>query len=233
MTSHPFENQPQGGQAPSPLRPKDAASILVLDRSGTTIRVLVGKRGNKHAFMPNFYVFPGGRRDRTDHALPYSSDLHASVLTRLTGGKTDEAAVRRGRALALAAIRELHEETGLVLGQLEVRGTVERLVADLSSLRYVARAVTPPGNVRRFDTRFFCTFTDETALRLDCMRNSEELHDLQWLDIGSNSTLNIPPITQTILEDVQAQMTAQPSLPFDLEGPYYYARRGQFLRSGI
>lgn len=212
------------------LRPKDAASLILFDRTDAGTRVLLGRRGRRHVFMPDTYVFPGGRRDRGDHALPYSTDLRAEVLARLAGDADDIHARRRARALALAAVRELEEETGLVLGQ---RGPDKRPVADLSCLRYVARAITPPGHVRRFDTRFFCTFVDEAGIDTSEMRETEELHDLQWVDINAISGLNIPPITQTILDDVKALMKPQPNLPFDIEGPYYFVRRGIFQRGRI
>jgi len=210
------------------LTPKDAATLIVIDRSDGRLRVLFGKRGERHVFMPNLYVFPGGRRDRGDHALPYLRDLHPQVLARLAAGRSDPAALRRGRALALAAIRELHEETGLFIGR-----TADGAAADLASLRYVARAITPPGNVRRFDTRFFLTFTDEAGIDPTNIRDSAELHDLTWLDIDAASGLNMPLITRTILEDVIDRMKADPSLPFGSPGPFYYSRRGRTFRGDI
>lgn len=199
------------------LRPKDAASILLIDRTEMQPRVLVGKRGSKHAFMPDLYVFPGGRRDRGDHALPFSSDLNPAVRDRLVCGKTR---VSTARALALAAIRELAEETGL-----RISGP------DLSRLRYVARAITPPGNVRRFDTRFFLAFTDETGVDIRHLRDSEEMADLRWLDIGQISGLNMPPITRTVLEDVTKLMTGDPTVPFGTAVPFYFMRHGRFVRT--
>ena len=210
------------------LTPKDAATLIVVDRSSGRLRVLFGRRGERHVFMPNLYVFPGGRRDRGDHALPYLRDLHPQVLARLAAGRSDPAALRRGRALALAAIRELHEETGLFIGR-----SADGPAADLASLRYVARAITPPGNVRRFDTRFFLTFTDEAGIDPADIRDSAELHDLTWLDIDAASGLNMPLITRTILEDVIDRMKADPSLPFGSPGPFYYSRRGRTFRGDI
>lgn len=230
MTPHSVEAATSGAAKAARLRPKDAASLILFDRTKAVTRVLLGRRGRHHVFMPDAYVFPGGRRDRGDHALPFSGDLRTEVFQRLAAGD-DAAAHRRARALALAAVRELKEETGLVLGHGGTEG--ERLVADLSSLRYVARAVTPPGYVRRFDTRFFCTFADEAGIDPRDIRDSEELHDLQWVDIEAISGLNIPPITQTILDDVKALMNLQPSLPFDLQGPCYFLRRGPSPRGGV
>lgn len=234
MSSHPFHRQDAASQASLRMRPRDAASLLLVDRSGGSHRVLMGKRGSAHVFMPNLYVFPGGRRDRGDSRQAFLRDLHPLVLTRLTGGDASTAALNRGRGLALAAVRELVEETGLLIGRTENgRKGTPRLVADLGSLRYVARAITPPGNVRRFDTRFFLTFTDEAAIDPAGISDSSELHDLRWLDMEDLSSLNMPSITRTILDDVKAQMKSDPSLPFGTDGPFYFSRNGRFFRETI
>lgn len=226
MTPHPFEGQPKGSTVPLRMRPKDAATLMLLDRSKDHVRVLMGKRDRKHAFMPDVYVFPGGRRDRVDGSRPFAADLHPAVLTRLLDGDQGETALRRARGLAIAAVRELQEETGLSIAD---RGSPAPAgTPNLSCLRYVARAITPPGNVRRFDTRFFLTFTDEAGIDPDGISDSDELHDVRWLDIEDVSGLNMPSITQTILEHVKMQMKLDPYLPFGSSGPFYFARRGRF-----
>ncbi len=234
MTSHPFEAQDKASASNARLRPRDAASLILIDRAGSRPRVLVGRRGSKHAFMPDLYVFPGGRRDRQDRNLPFLRDLQPSVLTRLAGGASDPRLAGRCRALALAALRELDEETGLVIGRIDEGGNRHgRFNADLGTLRYVARAITPPGNIRRFDTRFFLTFCDEAEVDPGAIRDSAELHDLQWLDMHDVSGLNMPAITRTILEDIKLQMKDDPSLPFGSDGPFYFSRRGRFFRDTI
>ncbi|WP_454287393.1 NUDIX hydrolase [Rhizobium arsenicireducens] len=234
MSSHPFNRQDAESQASARIRPRDAASILLVDRTSSVPRVLMGKRGSAHVFMPNLYVFPGGRRDRGDSRQPFIRDLNPLVLARLTGGDASAAALNRSRGLALAAVRELVEETGLLLGRAENgRKGLSRLHADLASLRYVARAITPPGHVRRFDTRFFLTFTDEAAIDPAGISDSSELHDLRWLDMQDLSSLNMPEITRTILDDVRAQMKCDPSLPFGSDGPFYFCRNGRFYRETI
>ena len=91
----------------------------------------------------------------------------------------------------------------------------------------------PPGNVRRFDTRFFLAFTDEAAIDPAAISDSAELHDLRWLDMADLSSLNMPSITRTILDDVKAQMQTDPSLPFGSDGPFYFSRHGRFFRETI
>lgn len=206
------------------VKPKDAASLLLIDRSGKSPHVLVGKRGSAHVFMPDVYVFPGGRRDPRDYALPFTADLNPQVAEKLLVGGPTRIGNSRARALALTALRELREETGL---------TVADGAADLSRLRYVARAVTPPGNVRRFDTRFFLAFLDETGFDVNHLSDSTELQDLRWLDIAMLSGLKLPAITKTVLEDVRSLMDADPTLPFGSPVNFYFMRRGQFVRSRL
>ncbi|MGV8939670.1 MAG: NUDIX hydrolase [Allorhizobium sp.] len=234
MSDDGRESRPAPAVAEVRLPPKDAATLILLERHGTALRVLMGKRTAGHVFMPNLYVFPGGRRDRGDHALPYCRDLHADVLSRLVGRSSEPAAFRRARGLALAAIRELREETSLVIGRQRHQSDVGDCPgADLGCLRYVARAITPPGQVRRFDTRFFLAFADEAGITPEQIRDSDELSDLQWLDIDRISGVNMPQITRTILDDVRQQMEFDPSLPFGSAGPFYYPRNGRFVRASI
>jgi 8-oxo-dGTP pyrophosphatase MutT (NUDIX family) len=207
------------------VRPRDAASILLIDRSSNTPKVLMGRRGRGHVFMPDLYVFPGGRRDPRDHALPYRRDLHPLVIEKLMAGSRSGMGVKGARALALAAIRELCEETGAAI--------IDAPAADLSTLRYVARAITPPGNVRRFDTRFFLGFCDEMSLDLSNLGASSELVDLRWLDMTDLSSLNMPLITRTVLSEVKELMAANPSPSFGSPVPFYSARHGQLVRTRL
>ena len=45
------------------VRPKDAATLILIDRSGKVPKVLLGKRHHGHKFMPGKFVFPGGGVD--------------------------------------------------------------------------------------------------------------------------------------------------------------------------
>ncbi|MQB36797.1 NUDIX hydrolase [Agrobacterium tumefaciens] len=210
----------------APMRPRDAASIILFDRSGSGPRVLMGQRSSAHVFMPGAYVFPGGKRDPRDHALPFSGDLHPAVLNSLTASAARRLSAAGARALALAAARELFEETGVNLG-MGAEGP------DLSRFRYVARAITPPGNVRRYDTRFFCCYADELGLDVRLTRDSDELSNVQWLDMTDLSSLNMPKITRTVLEDVTKLMIGDPSLPFESPARLYITRHGRFIRDFV
>ena len=220
----PATTEPSARTATVRIRPKDAAALILIDRSGPTPRVLMGRRASRHVFMPDVYVFPGGRRDPRDRALPYSGDLHPLVFEKLLANSSARFTQSRARALALAALREVNEETCV---------SPAGGIPDLSRLRYVARAITPPGHVRRYDTHFFLAFCDETVFDLTHLRDTDELEDLQWLDIAAISGVKLARITQMVLEDVKRLMEADRDLPFENPVPFYSMRHGHFVRSRL
>jgi len=57
------------------LRPRDAATLILVRQRGKIPEVLLGCRDAKHAFMPNRYVFPGGRVDPADARVPVATPL--------------------------------------------------------------------------------------------------------------------------------------------------------------
>jgi len=205
------------------LRPKDASTIILLDRNQGAPRFLMGRRGGGHAFMPDVYVFPGGRRDRQDYTLPFRRDLHPMVTERLLARTATRTGPSTARALALAALRELREETGLASGG----------PPDLGALRYVARAVTPPGNVRRFDTRFFLLPADEADIAAVPLEDTDELQDLRWVAFSDLADLKVPQITRAVLDDVKMLLESDPTLPYGLPVPYYFMRGGRFVRTEL
>jgi 8-oxo-dGTP pyrophosphatase MutT (NUDIX family) len=213
------------------LRPRPSASIILIDRqAGRIPRILVGKRASGHAFMPDLFVFPGGRRDPRDHALPFHQDLRPEVIDKLILSGAPRMTVGGARALALAAARELEEETG---GRLDGRQTQRGWAPDLSSLRYVARAVTPTGAVRRFDNRFFATFIDQAGIDPGLLRESEELNELRWVDINDLESVKMPAIVSAVAGDLKISLELDGALPFGSPLVVYTNRGGQFLRSRL
>lgn len=62
------------------VKPRDAASLILLDETGTEPRVLMGKRHSKVSFVPDAYVFPGGKLDANDaHIEPGTADRKSVV----------------------------------------------------------------------------------------------------------------------------------------------------------
>ena len=98
------------------FRPKDAATLILVDRSGPTPKVLVGKRHDNVVFMPGKFVFPGGRVDKADNRVRVAAPIPKELEENLQKGSPKINAAR-ARSLAIAAIREACEETGLCLGR--------------------------------------------------------------------------------------------------------------------
>lgn len=210
--------------------PRDAASLILLDRTDTVPRALLGKRGKAHAFMPDLYVFPGGRRDPADNRTPLARPLRDDVADKLMQRTTARFHSYAARGLAVAAAREMLEEAHLSLTPEEYAGSLR---PDVSHFRYLARAITPPGQPRRFDTRFFVCFCDEMGLDPTAIRDSDELHDLTWLPIDSHQSHPLPRITKVILGELTQALQEDPSLPFGRTVPYYYFRNGRSVRELI
>ncbi len=238
----PRIGEPYAGSSEHPLlRPKDAASIMLVDRSGDIPRVLMGKRGKAHVFMPSAYVFPGGRRDAGDSRIRPAQALHPAVLQKLLQRCGRGMTPTRAQALAVAAIRETHEEVGLTIG---APGAVGKSAAwagfakqdvgpDLSRLRYIARAITPPRQSRRFDTRFFACFFDEISANPKDVAESTELHDLKWVGFDEIETFKLPVITRTVLLDLAEEMRRDPGLAYGQPVPFYLVKGGIFTRDVI
>src|ERR1700710_1062413 len=194
------------------LRPKDAATLVLVKREGGVARVLMGQRHGNMAFMANKYLFPGGRLDPGDMRIPVSVDLRPEVAARAGHG----ASAARARGLALAAIRETFEETGILLGQRsdKVPRTrapawkkffAHKIMPRLDTLEMIARAVTPPNRTRRFDARFFMADASAIAHQLDGAE-TEELLTPAWLTIDEARALDLPSITRTVLDEVEARV---------------------------
>lgn len=226
----PAKTLPSNAPGSRSPRPRDAASIMLLDRSQAHVRVLVGRRHKAHVFMPDLHVFPGGRRDASDHRLPWAGDMQPAVLERLRTCYGHRASESRLRAIALAALRELHEEAGIAIGRKDGGNITLPFLPDLTNLRYMARAITPPGFPRRFDTHFFALFTDEAGVDPKDIRDSRELEDLRWIDVNDVSAVRMPDITGIILGDLRASLQSDASLPFGRPVPFYYTRHGRFVR---
>ncbi|MER9074437.1 NUDIX hydrolase [Mesorhizobium sp. M0904] len=221
-----------------PIRPRDAATLILLDGKGDEILVLMGRRHARHAFMPGKFVFPGGRTDPADSHIPTATALHPDEEARLTAGigRTSPA---RARAIALSAIRETYEEAGLLIGQKGVFATAKRdwqgfvehgVIPSLQALRFVARAITPPNRVRRFDTRFLAAWRDDVAVELPDGGPTNELEDVVWLPLAKARQADIPDITRKVLEGLEIRLAQDPLLSPGGRVPFYRLVRNRFVR---
>jgi 8-oxo-dGTP pyrophosphatase MutT (NUDIX family) len=219
-------------KASVPLRPRDAASLILLKREGGVATVLLGKRRADLAFMPNQFVFPGGRVDACDRTASTSGPMKDADAARLSAGMGAKASARRVRALPAAALRECYEETGYMIGRpMEHGQTASPLpfVPDHSALRYVARAITPTGRVRRFDTRFFAVLAQDRAHLHPAGPPDAEFSELRWATLDEALNLDCPAITKTIIGALADRLAADPHLAGDLPVPEFRMRHGRFL----
>lgn len=199
-------------QPDQPIR--DAATIILLRRSVDGPRVLMGMRGDKAVFMPSKYVFPGGAVDAADAAASLAQGPAEPSLSRLAQEPRDGADIDP-RALAAAALRELAEETGLLIGQTggpnsSWPGYAETGISpDASALHYAFRAITPPGRPRRFDARFFIADAATLANDPDDFSAAcDELSHLHWVPLGEARALDLPFITEVVLAEL-AELVAE------------------------
>jgi 8-oxo-dGTP pyrophosphatase MutT (NUDIX family) len=223
-------------------RPRDAATLIVLDRTGGEPRVLFGKRHEGHAFMPGMFVFPGGRYDAVDGRMHASGSLDARSARRLLAG-SPKINMTRARGLALAAIRETCEETGLLIGRRDARALAAPSPAwepfrqagvhpDIGALFFFARAITPPGRPRRFDTRFFAADRKHVAAELPGVAGpAAEFVELKWLTIAEARKEALPAITKVILEELEKRLAA--GFDPDLPTPFFYSKHGKFHRDEL
>lgn len=232
---------PGGADATSApiLQPRDAATLVIVDRVKGVPRVLMGRRRMDAVFMPGKYVFPGGRVDDSDHTVESADELRPLEVAKLLLDMKEMPSPARARALALAAVRETFEEAGLVIGAetksptaVEAPGWSEFFGCGfrpkIGPLTLFARAITPPGRPRRYDTRFFCVSADEISHKVDT--SDGELSGLHWLTIEEARSLDIPAITRVILEDLTDFLEAAGAGPLNAPIPYYQFKDGSFCR---
>jgi 8-oxo-dGTP pyrophosphatase MutT (NUDIX family) len=215
---------PTKGRKPV-VRPRDAASLILLRGEGKELEVLAGRRPLHVRFMPGVHVFPGGAIDPPDRSL-----WNVESGTEVLGSKLARC--------ARAALRETWEESGVLVGrptssqpQVEATRPIERayrahgLVAAMDILTYVGRAITPSHLSRRFNTRFFLcdggnVFGEPAA--------SEELEDVRWYPIGRHPLQSFRDVTRFMLARAIALRGGTATGPSPL---FYWAKNAR--RIGI
>jgi 8-oxo-dGTP pyrophosphatase MutT (NUDIX family) len=210
------------------VRPRDAATLILVRRDAEAPRVLMGRRHGGHSFMPDKWVFPGGRIDPADFRAPYATDLRHEVAAKLHMTAPEA----RARALAMAAVRETFEEAGLLLAKpAPVRSAVgpwreflaHGAAADLSAMSFVARAITPPSVPKRFDARFFMADA-ERLISLERQPDCGELDEIAWFSLEEALGLDLPAVTRFVLRETRQRLT-HPERPI----PFMRFRRGPNL----
>ena len=201
---------------------RSASTVIIIRDFTSKPRVLMGQRGSKAAFMPNKFVFPGGAVDKTDNHIHLANTLGTECYARLQQDNMGPAP----ETLAIAAIRELWEETGLILGSKETWHEAPKEWLDFANsgfrpsaenMYFFFRAVTPPGKSRRFDARFFLVDASQISGDLDDFSGaSDELSHLQWVSLDEVRRLDLPFITSIVLSELVGLPSIGPpeSVPF-------------------
>jgi len=198
----------------NPATPRDAATLILYKFTADGPRILMGCRSSGHDFMPDKYVFPGGRVDDEDAIVPTLSELDPEQHRTLEIG-----AARAPRAFPLTAVREMFEETGLIVGRTSPRlGDVppswgeyfgQGAAPSLAGFQFVGRAITPPMRHKRFDARFFMANADEALIDDRAPADSRELADLRWFSLTEAGNLDLPNVTRFVISEIEARLVGK------------------------
>lgn len=214
------------------VRPRDASTLIIVRHEKGKPKILMGKRAAGHKFMPNKFVFPGGRLDLIDQRLQVPKGLSAPVMKRLRKETRKNVSDNKLRGLALAAIRETYEETGLIIGRqtkknLRTSNSVWQSYFDygveppLEKMDFICRAITPTHRTRRFDTRFFMVYDEFIHTDPEEMQKaSGELLDLHWLTLPAARKLDLPVITRSVIDMVEERMKLDHKAQIKKPAPY-------------
>lgn len=219
---------------------RDAASLVIVkqDDDGTT-SVLMGRRHPDTAFLPNKYVFPGGRFEHSDTRVSAVGTLSSHAQQHLMASVPNETRPENMHALALTAIRETFEETGVVIGSTG-NSTASApgpswqnffdtgLQPDPSGLHFFARAITPPGRSRRYDTRFFYVLEKHVGAHVEPI--DDELDDIGWVSLDAARSRDIASITHHILADITRLTGSEKSGIKPGAVPFYFYQNDAFNR---
>ena len=221
------------------LRPRDSATLILIDRSGNVPKVLLGRRHERHRFLPGKFVFPGGRVEIKDRLMPTAAPLDGCDSERLMR-RVKRPSLAKAAAFALAAIRETYEETGLMLGAPSSSAfaapaeawepfATAGIIPDLRAVHFIGRAITPPGRPRRFDSRFFAADFNAVVRQDEGFVGADaELVEVVWMPITEARQLDIPGITAIVLEELQDRIAT--GMSHDHPVPLYRMLHKKFLR---
>jgi 8-oxo-dGTP pyrophosphatase MutT (NUDIX family) len=221
----------------TPAPPRDAATIMVLrtPADGSGVEILMLRRTAAMKFAPGAYVFPGGSVDPAD----YGADIGWQGPSAGEFGARLGASAEVARALVCAAVRETFEESGVLLagapgegqlaapsgpsweadrmamaaGTLTLAGLLARrgLVLRADLLVPWSRWITPDGEPRRFDARFFAAALPAGQ---QATGHEAEADHLAWLRpadaiaAAKAGEISLLPPTATTLNDFASAVAA-------------------------
>jgi 8-oxo-dGTP pyrophosphatase MutT (NUDIX family) len=245
--------------AAPPAVPRQAATVLMLRDDPQGLQVWFMRRPARSSFAASAYVFPGGAVDPADHTLDLSTlapgfdvsraaqrmnlathkeTADGSIPSRAAGDVGGIRGVELAAALHVAAVREVFEETGMLLGTHAdgkdltaadasklaaaraelLAGNTFADVLSANNLRiapqrlaYVAHFITPEAEPRRYDTRFFAAIApkeQEPAHHQAEATASGWYAAAQALDMTKGEWLLMLPPTRIMCAEVCAHDTA-------------------------
>ncbi len=219
------------------VRPVDAAGLVLIRDLGGGPEVLMGRRHCRSAFLPDIYVFPGGRVDPEDSGPSGFAEMVQPAVARQLrrGSRRDPAAFLR------AAIRETFEETGLLLAGAETCGTAIQPADDpvwqafagagaapnFARMDYVCRAITPTSSRRRYNTRFFMA---DGAEATGTLVGNGELEDLAWRLVREMAHLPTVDVTTFVLEEALRRWTQRVCVGSEPAPLYSYRKDSATVR---
>ncbi len=225
---------------------RDAASLVITERSAGGVRYLLGKRRSTQQFAPDKYVFPGGAIDAADVALATQAHLIDGALNRREHARLAHAVAADAptpEAIALAALRETFEETGLLVGtrlQTVLSGSAptdwqpyfdQRVKPRLPPLTVLGRAITPDGSPRRFDARFLHVWADETHGETGA--GDGEFERLDWMSLAQALDSDLHDVTRAILQRLEPRLTATRDLRDAANVPFFYNVDGAWVEDHL
>ena len=192
--------------ADAPVKTRGAATMIVWRNGPEGTEVLMGRRSRRAAFVPDYFVFPGGRIDPADHTICAATPLDPRSVKRMGVRRNAALAV----ALAITAVRETFEETGLLLAESGDIGSVAHteweywkargLAPALDRLSYFGRAITSPISPIRFHARFFIARTEALQGQIE---GTGELSELGFYPVTEVLThMPIVDVTEFMLNRV-------------------------------
>jgi len=162
--------------------------------------------------MPDVYVFPGGTLDREDSLARPASPPPEELIHQLAAHSSQ----RRAIGLAMTAVRETWEETGLMLGKPGEVGAVAHaswrafrrkgLAPDLQRMAYVGRAITPTESPLRFHARFFAVAAPWLS---GSLAGDRELLDLRWVDWSARDRLPMVDVTEFMFDELHRMLNSR------------------------
>ena len=219
------------GAAPAiPAVPRPAATVLLLRDDPAGVQVYFLRRPARSSFAASAYVFPGGAvdaEDAGDEVLALAGDFDPGAAAQRMRLGDD---VRAAAGLHVAAVREVFEETGILLGSAAAADDLAAARSELlggtpfaevlhahglriapERLAYVAHFITPEREPRRYDTRFFAC---AAPVEQEAAHHAAEATESGWytaaeaLEMTAGSFAMMLPPTRIMCNEIAQHSTA-------------------------